>query len=152
MENLIPNEDYRDLLSGFVDEQVEFLLVGAFAMAGHGFPRVTLAMDVWVNPTPANAQRVLRALAAFGAPLQGIVAADFCHDDTVLQIGVAPRRIDILTGLTALNFADCYRRALAVKVFGVSVQMLSRPDLIANKRALGRHRDLADVERLESLE
>jgi len=151
MENLIPNEDYKDLLSIFHEEGVESLLVGAFAMAGHGYPRATMDMDVWVNPAPDNAQRVYRALARFGAPLHELTLEDLCSDDIVFQIGVAPRRIDILTGLTALEFDDAYRRGVKIEAFGVTVKMLSIQDMIANKKALGRHRDLADVEHLESL-
>ena len=92
------NEDYKEMLQCLAEEEVEFLLVGAYALAAHGYPRATMDIDVWVRPSPENAAAVLRAVQKFGAPLHGLTLVDLQKDDTVFQIGVAPRRIDILTG------------------------------------------------------
>ena len=97
----MPNPDYRDILSVFSEEEVEFLLVGAYALAVHGVPRATGALDLWIRSSLHNARRVWQALARFGAPLSGISQEDFLRSETVFQIGVAPCRIDILTSLAA---------------------------------------------------
>lgn len=104
-----------------------------------------------MDPTPENGRRVLVALQAFGAPLHDLTLADLIHDDTVFQIGVAPRRIDILTGLTALDFPTSRAGAVEVAVDGIPVLVLGLDDLITNKERLGRHRDLADAEVLRAL-
>jgi len=109
---VILNEDYRDLLSVFHTAGVDFLLVGAYAMAAHGFPRSTMDIDLWVAPTTENARKVLNALQAFGAPLHDLTLADLTHDDTVFQIGVAPRRIDIMTGIPGTVYLFVFRLLL----------------------------------------
>jgi hypothetical protein len=145
------NEDYSEMLRCFADANVEFLLVGAFAMAAHGHVRATIDMDVWVAPSTENAGRVLRALRQFGAPLHDLSAEDLQRDDTVFQIGVAPRRIDILTGLTGLRFDEACKRAVTADLGDTRVRVPCLADLIRNKRATGRPRDLLDAELLESL-
>jgi hypothetical protein len=145
------NEDYRDMLQALSDEKVRFLLVGAYALAAHGFPRATMDMDIWVMPSPENADAVLRALHRFGAPIHNLAQEDLQQDGTVFQIGVAPRRIDIITSASGLQFEETYRRSLTVHIEGMEVHIPSIEDLIHNKRTTGRSQDLADVETLESL-
>ena len=145
------NNDYRDMLQSFVDEKVKFLLVGAYALASHGYPRATLDIDLWVMPSPANAKAVLRAVKRFGAPLHDVTSSDLQKEDIVFQIGVAPRRIDIITGASGLTFERAFAHAIETKIDGISVHVLSLDDLIRNKRASGRTKDLADAEALESL-
>jgi hypothetical protein len=145
------NDDYRDMLRALSAEGAEYLLVGAYAMAAHGYLRATMDIDLWVKPSTANADAVLRALSRFGAPLHDLTAQDLQQDDTVYQIGVAPRRIDIITGATGLDFAAAQSRATTVVVDDLEIRILSLEDLIANKRATGRTRDLADAEALEAL-
>ena len=144
------NNDYRDILQALADEKVKFLLVGAYAMATHGYPRATMDIDLWVMPSPENAEAVLRAVRSFGAPLHNVTSRDFQKEDIVFQIGVAPRRIDIITGASGLVFEDAFARAIETKIDGLSVHVLSLDDLICNKRASGRTKDLADAEILES--
>lgn len=139
------NDDYREMLRCLSDAGVEFLLVGAYALAAHGYPRATGDMDVWVNPTPENAQRVYMALAVFGAPLQDVTQQDFSHPDVVFQIGTAPRRIDIMTGISGVKFGDALRNASQVDVEAFTIPVLSRADLIKNKEASGREKDLLDA-------
>jgi hypothetical protein len=145
------NEDYRDMLHALSDEKVKFLLVGAYALAAHGYPRATMDIDIWVMPTPQNADAVLRALRRFGAPLHNLTKEDLQKDGTIFQIGVAPRRIDIITAASGLQFEETYGRSLSVNIEGIEVHIPSLDDLIHNKRALGRTKDLADVEALQSL-
>jgi hypothetical protein len=146
------NEDYREILQCFVDERVKFLLVGAYALAAHGYPRATMDIDIWVMPDPENAKAVLEALRKFGAPLKDLIADDLLKNDTIFQIGVAPRRVDILTGLTGLEFTEAFARSEEVILDGISIRIPSKGDLILNKRATGRTKDLADAESLESIE
>ena len=145
------NEDYRDMLHALSDEKVKFLLVGAYALAAHGYPRATMDIDIWVMPSPENADAVLRALRRFGAPLQKLTKEDLQKDGTVFQIGVAPRRIDIITAATGLQFEETYRNSISVNIEAVEVHIPSINDLIRNKRATGRTKDLADAETLEAI-
>jgi hypothetical protein len=145
------NEDYRDMLQALVDERVRFLLVGAYALAAHGYPRATMDIDIWVMPAPDNADAVMRAIRRFGAPLHNLTKADLEKDGTVFQIGVAPRRIDIITAASGLRFEEVFSRSSAVTIEGIEVHIPSVDDLIRNKRASGRTKDLADAETLEAM-
>lgn len=145
------NEDYRDILRSLAEEKVRFILVGAYALAAHGYPRATMDIDIWVMPSPDNAEAVLKALKAFGAPLYNLTKEDLEKDGTIFQIGVAPRRIDIITALTGLKFEDTYRNSILVNIDGIEIHVPSIDDLIINKRATGRTKDLADAEALELL-
>ena len=145
------NEDYRDMLHALSDEKVKFILVGAYALAAHGYPRATMDIDIWVMPSPENADAVLRALRRFGAPLQNLTKEDLQKDGTVFQIGVAPRRIDIITAATGLQFEETYRNSISINIEAVEVHIPSINDLIRNKRATGRTKDLADAETLEAI-
>ncbi len=145
------NEDYKDMLRALSDEKVEFLLIGAYAMAAHGYPRATMDIDIWVMPSPQNADAVMRALRRFGAALHNLTKEDLQKNGTIFQIGVAPRRIDIITEASGLQFEEVYNRALSVNIEGIEVHIPLIDDLIRNKRASGRTKDLADAEALESL-
>ena len=145
------SEDYKDMLHALTGEKVKFLLVGAYALAAHGYPRATMDIDIWVMPSSQNADAVLRALRRFGAPLHNLTKEDLQKDGTIFQIGVAPRRIDIITTASGLQFEETYERAMSVSIEGIEVHIPSIDDLIRNKRASGRTKDLADAEALESL-
>ena len=145
------NEDYRDMLHALSDEKVRFILVGAYALAAHGYPRATMDIDIWVMPSPENADAVLRALRRFGVPLHNLTKEDLQKDGTIFQIGVAPRRIDIITAASGLQFEPTYRDSIPVNIEGIEVRIPSIDDLILNKRATGRTKDLADAEALEFL-
>jgi predicted nucleotidyltransferase len=133
------------------DEGVRFLLIAAYALAAHGYPRATMDIDIWVMPSPDNADAVLRALRSFGAPLHNLTKSDLVKEGTVFQIGVAPRRIDILTAASGLQFDEVYARADSIDIEGLEIHIPSVGDLIINKRASGRTKDLADAEALEEL-
>jgi hypothetical protein len=143
------NQDFVDLLRAFVAAEVRFLVVGAYALALHGRPRATGDLDLWVEATPQNAERIMRALAVFGAPLTEISAADFAQEGVTYQIGVPPGRIDLLTELTGLTFADAWSGRLQKPFGDVQVDFIGRAAFIRNKRATGRPKDLGDIEGME---
>lgn len=143
------NQDFVDLLRAFVAHDVRFLIVGAYALALHGRPRATGDLDVWVEAGSENARRVVQALAAFGAPMTDVTEADFSRPGAVLQLGVTPARIDILTELTGLAFEDAWPGRVRQAFGDVPVDFIGREAFIRNKRATGRARDLGDIEGLE---
>ncbi len=143
------NRDFAEMLDALSAARADFLIVGAHALAAHGRPRATGDLDIWVRPTPENAERVWEALVSFGAPLGEIQQEDISADGVVFQIGIAPSRIDLLTSLTGLSFDEAWLRRDTFEVEGRKLPFLSRADLIRNKKALGRPRDLADVDELE---
>lgn len=143
--------DYRDILSAFLEERVDYLVVGAYAVASHGLPRATGDLDLWVRSEPENARRLWRALAKFGAPLSELTESELSRPGLVFQIGVEPSRIDILTSIDGVEFDDAWKDRLEIEVDGLCVQVIGRAHLITNKKAVGRPQDLADVARLETL-
>ena len=143
------NPDFVDLLRAFIAADLRFLIVGAYALAIHGRPRATGALAIWVDPTSDNAARIMRALAAFGAPLDEITESDFASAGVTYQIGVAPGRIDILTELTALTFADAWTGRIRRPFGDIAVDVIGRDEFIRNKRTTGRAKDLGDIEGLD---
>lgn len=143
------NQDFIDLLRAFSAADVRFLVVGAYALALHGRPRATGDLDIWVEAAADNAARVMRALGEFGAPLAEIRQEDFATPGVVYQLGVAPGRIDILTELTGLTFAEAWADKVRRPFGEVEVNFIGRESLIRNKRTLGRPKDLADIEGLQ---
>jgi hypothetical protein len=142
------NQDFVDLLRAFTAADVRFLVVGAYALAVHGRPRATGDLAVWVDATPDNARRIVEALGAFGAPLAEISEADFARPGVVYQIGVPPRRIDILTELTGVTFAEAWLERIRRPFGEVEVDFIGKATFIRNKRATGRPKDLGDIEGL----
>ena len=145
-----PNADFHDALRAFVEHDVRFVVVGAHALAAHGIPRATQDLDLWIDTTAANAARAWRALVTFGAPLTelGIKEDDLSRPDVVVQVGMPPNRVDVLTGVTGLRFDDAWATRIEGIIEGVRVPVLGRGALIQNKRAAGRHKDLGDIEAL----
>lgn len=143
------NPDFIDLLRAFIAADVRFLIVGAYALALHGRPRATGDLDVWIDPTAENAARVMKALAAFGAPLAELSEGDFAREGIVYQIGVPPGRIDILTQLTGLTFAEAWPGRLRRPFGDVDVDFIGREAFVRNKRATGRPKDLGDIEGMD---
>jgi predicted nucleotidyltransferase len=144
------NKDYKEMLQCLLEENVRFLLIGAYALAVHGFPRATKDIDFFVWATPENAANLIRALAKFGAPLHDVSESDFSKEGVIFQIGNSPRRIDIVTRIDGIGFEQAYARRKTLTVEGLHVPVISLEDLITNKRASGRMQDLADVEKLEA--
>lgn len=144
------NRDFAEMLDALFAAGAEFLVVGAHALAAHGRPRATGDLDLWVRPTPENAGRVWRALVNFGAPLDELRIEDLSTPQIVFQIGIAPARIDLLTSLTGLEFDDAWAHREVIEVEGRGLPFISRQDLVRNKLAVGRPRDIADVDDLEN--
>ena len=142
------HQDFLDLLRAFSDRNVRFLIVGAYALGVHGRPRATGDLDVWVDPTPANATNIIQALEQFGAPLGQITAADFSRPGVVFQMGLPPVRIDVLTELSGLTFDEAWPTRTTAAFGTLSVNVLGREAFIKNKRATGRAKDLGDIESL----
>jgi len=143
-------EDFRDLLIELVKAKARFLVVGAHALSVHGVPRATVDLDIWIDASPENAKRVWTALAAFGAPLGTlqIQETDLTQPDVVAQFGLPPYRIDIMTGVSGISFAEAWDGRVEDLFEDVRVPFLGREALIRNKRASGRTKDLADLESL----
>ena len=139
------SRDFAEMLSALSEAGAEFLIVGAHALAAHGRPRATGDLDIWVRATPENAERVWSALATFGAPLHDLSLADLASPGIVFQMGLPPRRIDILTELTGLTFAEAWAGRVR-RAFGpVEADFIGREGLILNKRATARPQDLVDL-------
>ncbi len=143
------NPDFRDMLSALSGTGADFLVVGAYALAAHGMPRATADIDLWVRPNRENAERVMNALRQFGAPLFDLTVDDLSEPGTVFQIGVAPRRIDILTRISGVDFDEAWEDRRIIDFAGVVIPTLSRRHLLQNKQATGRPKDAADIDWLE---
>jgi hypothetical protein len=141
-------QDFRELLALLNGNTVEYLVVGAYALAFHGAPRFTGDIDLYVRPTLDNAQRILLALEAFGFRSSDLSAEDFVRPERVVQIGVPPVRIDLLTSITGISWEEAESGKAAGFYGDVSVSFLGREQYVRNKRAIGRRKDLADLEAL----
>ena len=142
------NPHYKELLQLLNESEVEYLIVGGFAVMKYGEPRYTKDLDVWVGNSPENSTRLIRALQEFGAPLEhdGVTAETFAEKQVVYQIGVAPVRIDILSTITGVEFPHAWQKRIAGTFFGVPVHFISLDDLQTNKKAMGRSSDLKDLQ------
>jgi len=145
------NEDFADMLRALEAAEARYVVVGAHALAVHGIPRATGDLDCFVCPSHENAERVVSALRAFGAPIEqhGVTAADFERPGNVYQIGLPPRRIDLLTEISGVDFEQAWAGRVEAVVDGLLLPVLGRTELLQNKRAAGRPKDLADVASLE---
>ena len=144
------NRDFSDLLSAFAACGVEYLLVGAHALSVHGLVRATGDLDVWVRPSATNARAARKALLQFGAPADRFAEADLSEPDQVIQFGVVPVRIDVLTGISGVQFDEAWEGRLEIELDGLTIPVIGRQHLITNKRATGRPRDLLDAEHLDA--
>ena len=140
------------MLAALVSANAKFLVVGAHALAAHGVPRMTRDIDILVEPSPDNARRVWRALASFGAPLDNlkIQEADLATVDQEIQFGLPPWRIDIMTSISGVSFAEAWNGRMNDAMLGVPVAFIGRDEFIRNKRASGRNKDLGDIDALEA--
>lgn len=140
--------DFRDLLASFNAHKVDYIIVGAYALAFHGAPRYTGDIDIYVKPDPENAQRIMAALDEFGFGSVELSATDFEGPDKVIQLGVPPVRVDMVTSITGVSWDDAFSGRVEGKYGDVPVHYIGREHFILNKRALGRKKDLADLEAL----
>lgn len=142
------NPDFSDLFSALNEVDARYLMVGGYAVSFHAEPRFTKDLDVWVEPTPANAAAVRAALSAFGAPVAGVSQEDLATPGMVVQVGVPPNRIDIVTSIDGVGFPEAWAERVAAVYGDVPIHVIGRSDLIRNKRACGRPQDLVDADRL----
>ena len=142
------NEDYREMLQSLLDHKVKFLVVGAYAMGAYGYPRATGDIDIWVETSQDNSEKVYLSLSEFGAPLSNITQRTFCEEGIVFQIGVAPRRIDIITKIDGVDFQTGYLNKNEIELEGIRIPFVSKEDLITNKESTGREKDKLDAKYL----
>ncbi len=140
------NRDFKELLELFNEKKVEYILVGAYALAFHGLPRNTGDMDIWINPSPQNAPLIIKALEDFGFGSLGLTELDFTAADTVIQLGVVPSRIDILTEISGVAWTDAWANKNTGLYGDIPIFFLGKGEFIRNKQCTGRLRDLADIE------
>ena len=145
------DSNYLDMLKCLNKAGVDYIMVGGWAVNLHGYVRATIDLDIWILADQENARKVYAALGEFGAPLENVRPEDFAADGTIFQIGVAPCRIDVINKIDGVKYAEASARAIQKTIEGVPVRIISLEDLIANKRASGRTKDLADAEILEGL-
>jgi len=141
--------DWSELCVLLNANRVEYLVVGAHARAHYGSPRMTGDLDILVRPTMENAERVVKSLEEFGVGSLGLAKEGFTHSDSIVQLGYPPRRIDIMTGISGVTIDEAFESAESGTIEGVPVRFIGREDFIANKRACGRNKDLADIDAIE---
>ena len=143
------NQDFKEFIQSLNDNKVRYLVVGGYAVALHGYPRYTKDIDIWVDMSTENASNIIKALDSFGFGSLNVEASEFTIPNQMLQLGHPPEQIDILTTLPGVEFSECYTSRTVVEVDGVSVNFIDIEHLKKNKKATGRHQDLADIENLE---
>ena len=142
------NEDYREMLQFLLGNEVRFLVVGAYALGAYGYPRATGDFDIWVDNSPDNSRKIYASLAQFGAPLLDISETTFTEERIIFQIGIAPRRIDLITHIDGVDFKEAYETKKVIEVDNLRIPFISRDNLIKNKRSTGREKDKLDAEYL----
>ena len=143
------SKDFKEFIELLNENNVGYLVVGGYAVAFHGHPRYTKDLDVWIDLSPDNADKILDALKKFGFGSLGLKPDDFLESDQIIQLGYPPNRIDILTTLKDLKFENCYKAKVDVEIQGLHIDFIDIENLKKNKRATGRPQDLADAENLE---
>jgi hypothetical protein len=143
------NQDFKEFIQSLNDNQVRYLVVGGFAVALHGYPRYTKDLDIWIEMTPENAVRIVRSLQQFGFDSLGLKEQDFLEADVIIQLGYPPRRIDLLTTISGVDFETCFTERKIIELEGLPVNFIGLKNLKENKRASGRAQDLADLENLK---
>lgn len=142
------NKDYKEMLQILSDNKVKFLVVGAYAMGAYGYPRATGDFDIWVEASLENSEKIHRTLSQFGAPLSDITKTTFCEEGIIFQIGVAPRRIDIITKIDGVEFQKAYPDKQEIEIEDIKIPFISKEDLIKNKESTGREKDKLDAKYL----
>lgn len=143
------SQDFKEFVELLNAHRVEYLVVGGHAVGIHGYVRFTGDLDVWVNPVPANADKVIAVLSAFGFGSLNLRREDFDRPARILQLGQPPFRIDVMTSAEGVTFAECYSRRVSMEYEGVRVDFIGLDDLRRNKKTVGRSKDLLDLDELE---
>jgi predicted nucleotidyltransferase len=140
--------DFKEFLKLLNAHQVEYLLIGGYAVGYHGYPRATVNMDIWIAINPGNADKIVAALKEFGFDLPDLSPGLFLKEWQIIRMGVPPVRIELATTISGVNFSECYAQKVTDKVDGVQVNLISLEHLKLNKKTAARHKDLADIENL----
>ncbi|MCJ7511437.1 MAG: hypothetical protein MUO23_00535 [Anaerolineales bacterium] len=140
--------DFKEFLRLLADSEVEYLLIGGYAVGYHGYPRATQDLDIWISGHPENADRMVEVLRRFGFSVPELNRELFLKEDSIVRMGVPPIRIEVATSLSGVEFRSCFANRVEDELDGVRVSIMSLPDLKANKKAAGRHKDLDDLEHL----
>ena len=148
MERIALQPDFKEFLRLLICHEVEYLLVGGYAVGFHGYPRATGDMDIWIATREANAVKIARALRDFGMPERETTKDLFIEKDKIIRMGNPPVRIEVITGVSGVKFDECYQRRKVVDADGIAVNIISLEDLKRNKRAAGRNKDLDDLQNL----
>jgi hypothetical protein len=143
------NQDFKEFIQSLNDNNVRYLVVGGYAVALHGYPRYTKDIDIWVQLSPENATKMIKAIDQFGFGSLGLQINDFLEPDTIIQLGYPPNRIDILTTLVGVDFDACYNDRVEIQIDEIDINFISLENLKLNKKSSGRFQDLADLENLE---
>lgn len=143
------NEDYKEILQILLNNRVKFLVVGAYAMGAYGYPRATGDFDIWVEASVKNSKKIYKSLAEFGAPLSNVTEKTFAKRGIIFQIGVAPRRIDIITRIDGVIFEEASKTKEVIEIDSLQIPFLSKKNLIKNKQSTGREKDKLDVDYLK---
>jgi len=143
------SQDFREFIELLIKNNAEYLIVGGYAVGVHGHPRYTGDLDVWLNATPLNADRILRSLSEFGFSSFKLTQEDFTKPGNVIQLGYPPLRIDLLTEIDGVRFEECFTNRKEVKIDGLTVNFIGYEDLLKNKKESGRPRDIDDIDHLK---
>ena len=143
------NQDFKEFLKSLNDNNVRYLVIGGYAVAFHGHPRYTKDIDIWVARDAANAANIMKALEQFGFASLGLQESDFLTPDQIIQLGYPPNCIDLITTTPGVDFETCYAARIQTEIEGILVNFIDLENLKRNKKAIGRHQDLADIENLE---
>ena len=143
------SQDFKEFVKLLIDHKVEYLIVGGYAVGIHGHPRYTGDLDIWINPTSENANKVVKCVNEFGFGSFNLTSQDFIKVENVIQFGYPPLRIDILTSIDGVNFTDCILNKKDVEIDGMNVYFIGLTDLLKNKKESGRPRDLDDIDNLK---
>lgn len=142
------SQDFREFVELLINHNAEYLIVGGYAVGVHGHPRYTGDLDIWLNPTPENAERILACVNEFGFASYGLKRSDFMKEGNIVQLGYPPLRIDLLTQIDGVTFKECYQNKTQVEIEGLIVNFIGYNDLLKNKKESGRLRDLDDINNL----
>lgn len=145
------NQDFKDFISFLNENEVEYLLIGGFAVAIHGFPRFTGDIDFWIKPSKENSEKIIKVIEAFGLEFMKLKSDDFTKEDQVFQFGVAPYRIDLMTSIENVNFDEAYADKIQIEHDNLKVNVISKKYLIENKVATGRDQDKVDAIELQKI-
>ena len=148
MANINPPLDFKECLKLLNAHQVEYLPIGGYAVAYHGYPRATGDMDIWIATHPENTRKVVEVLKEFGFDQPDLTPQLFQQKDRIIRMGMPPVRIEIATGISGVSFGDCYAARVVDLMDGIAVSLIDLAHLKINKRAAGRHKDLDDLDNL----